>query len=154
MSFEVYATKPYTHKIGKVHANGEVVDILGNQLGKVYNDGQILAKSGNKLGTAFHDGKFVGELARFDYKLDLKGNILLGNENVGALRQIENGLPKELALWAACTLLLHFTQVGDSAAETIVASPTKLSKMIKDAKIEAFRRDQELQTLKKKSPFR
>ena len=156
MSFDVYSTIPHTHKIGRVHSNGEVVDLNGGNVGKIFNDGKIKSRDGENVGVATREGNFIGELTDHGYKMDLKGNIYLNNQCIGLIKQIDKGMPKELAQWAACALLLAPLQKPQDKgpAETLIASPEKIKEMIKEAKIAAFKRDQELHTIKKKSPFR
>ncbi len=156
MSFEVYSTEPSTNKVGTVHANGEVVDLLGNQIGKIFGDGKIKAQSGSTLGTVTTQGKFSGEIAQLGYSMDLKGNIYLNKKHVGMIKQIDKGLPKEVVMWGACALLIAplFADVDQDSKATLIASPEKLAEMLKEAKIAAFKRNQELVTIKKQSPFR
>ncbi len=154
MSFEVYSTLPSAEKIGTVHANGEVIDLSGNQVGKIFGDGKIKGKSGAYIGTVTTQGKFSGEIAQQGYTMDLKGNIHLNKNKVGTIKQIDKGLPKKVAMWGACALLIAPLFASSDANETLVASPEKVAEMIKAAKIEAFKRKQELATIKEKSPFR
>lgn len=154
MSFEVYSTLPHAEKIGSVQANGEVLDLSGNHVGKIFGDGKIKEKSGAYLGTVTTQGKFSGEIAKQGYTMDLKGNIYLHKNKVGTIKQIDKGLPKKVVMWGACVLLIAPICAPNDAGETLVSSPEKVAEMIKAAKIEAFKRKQELATIKEKSPFR
>lgn len=153
MSFDVYALNPYARKAGKVCSNGEVVDAEGNRVGKIFGDGKIKTMTGKIVGIATREGKLDSPLTEIDIKFDLKGFAYSKGKVVGMVKEIEKGIPKELAQIGGCALLLAPELADPNFTDTLISQPAELSEQIEVAKSTAFKRQQELQTIKGKSPF-
>ena len=124
----------------------------GQIAGKVSMDGVIRDAQGRMLGVINRDGKMVGvNMSPEQYSIDLNGNILKDGETVGAVRQVDKGIPDLLANWAACAILLDKGDPG--AARTIVSPKEKLAQIMSTAKLPAQTRMHIHRTLKKRSPL-
>ena len=143
---------PYARKVGEVRPNGEIVNMEGQIAGKVSMDGVIRDAHGRMLGVINRDGKMVGvNMSPDQYSVDLNGNILKDGETIGAVRQVDKGIPDLLAHWAACAILIDR---GDSqAARTVISSKEKLAQIMSTAKLPAQTRMHIHRTLKKRSPL-
>lgn len=151
--YNVFSMTPYARKVGEVRPNGDVVNMDGHIAGKVSMDGAIRNSQGKMLGVINRDGKMVGvNMSPDQYSIDLNGNILKDGETVGAVRQVEKGIPDLLANWAACVILVDGGDPG--AARTIVSSKEKLAQIMSTAKLPAATRMSIHRTLKKRSPLR
>lgn len=152
MSYNVFSMTPYANKVGEVRPNGDVVNMDGQLAGKVSMDGVIRDAGGKMLGVINRDGKMVGiNMSPDQYSVDLNGNILKDGETIGAVRQVEKGIPELLAHWAACAILLDRGDPG--AARTIVSPKEKLAQIMSTAKLPAATRMSIHRTLKKRSPL-
>ena len=150
--YNVFSMTPYARKVGEVRPNGDIVNMQGQIAGKVSMDGVIRNAFGRLLGIINRDGKMVGgNITPGQYTVDLNGNIFKDGEPVGAVRQVEKGVPDLLAHWAACAILLD---KGDSgAARTIISPKEKLAQIMSTTKIPVQTRMQIHRTLKKRSPL-
>lgn len=153
MTFNVYSTRPFLQRVGKVLLNGQIFTGQGVMVGKVYLDGRIQAGSGKVLGRAIRSGSFAGQRGASAYRMDLKGNIFHGNDQIGLVKEVERGIPQIYVQWAACLLLLanepdnnkqpepfEFKQPEPSIMDTHVSLPADILAMVRQAQKEAMRR--------------
>ena len=152
MSFDVYALTPYARKVGKVCSNGEVIDAEGNRVGKIFSDGKIKTITGKIIGIATREGKLDGPLAKVDIRFDLKGYAYAQGKMIGMVKEIDKGIPKVLAQLGGSALLLAPDINDPTTIDTLISAPSVLSEQVEEAKSTALKRQQELQTVKGKSP--
>ncbi len=154
MSYDVFSMSPYSRKVGTIRPNGDVMGVDGTRVGRIMGDGKIIGADGKVLATVTREGRIHGGFSNQDIKMDLKGYVFQGETCIGMVKKKQHGIPESMAQWGACALLLQPEEASNDSEQTIVASPDKIKQMIREAKIAAFKRLQELQTIKRKSPFR
>ena len=153
MTYQVFSTRSYSQRVGKVLLNGQVFDAQGVMVGKVYLDGKIQSGNGEFLGRAIRSGSFAGHSGASNYRMDLNGNIFHHNNQIGIVKEMERGIPQIFVQWAACLLLLdkkpdqvkqpeqfEFKQPEPSIMDTQVSLPADIVAMVRQAQKEAMQR--------------